>query len=173
MDERPTCCSSSPTFAVFCLFFHFRHFHWVCSGVPLWFCFEFSDSIKENSPLFLISLISWLTSPQTLSTHELSQRLNVLGHWALLQVSPSHFTLFMHELATPILESCHSLSHQLFTNVHGDFLRYLGHKKCSDLEPTHIWWAFWVQLTLLFTFFFVEFDYSFCWLNPPPHPVSF
>lgn len=104
---------------------------------------------KTNSPLFLISLVFQMTSPQTLLTRELSQRLNVLGHWALLQVSPAHFTLFVHELATTvILESCHSLKSLALHKCPGDFLKYLGHNQHSDMEPARIWWVFWVQLTL-------------------------
>lgn len=84
-----------------------------------------------------------MTPPQTLVIKWVVSLFNVLGHWALLQLSPVYFTVFMHELATRVFsDSCHSLSHQLTANAQGGPSETLGAYLCIDLKATQIWSVF-------------------------------
>lgn len=123
-------------------FFHFSHFHWICqTGSTLHFLM-----VLKSFPLFLISLIFQMTSPQTLSW-------SCPSVWCpgSLGAPPAFSSLFRFVYAETCysvsLESCHSLCHHLLTNAQGGPSEILGAYQCSDLQPTQIWWVFGIRLT--------------------------
>lgn len=81
--------------------------------------------------------------------------------------------VFLQKFATPvILESCHSLSHQLRTNAQGDLRRCLGQPSAMTWRLPRSGGSFGFSLPHFLSLIFVEFDYSFSWLPWPPPSSS-